>query len=116
MQAANVYNMETGYDIQSRTSPTGKTAVSIGSVAPLKYRAVYTGLANLEFNWVHTGKSTSWVFRPTLLDGKPATVRQETAQDGTNQITIELDRVMPPAGFIKTNATGASEPPPSTLT
>jgi hypothetical protein len=107
MQAANIYSIETGYDIQCFPSPTGKTAISITSRSPLKYRAAYTGLANLGFNWVHTGKSTSWVFRPTLLDGKPATVRQETAQDGTNQITIELDRVMPPAGFIKTNATGA---------
>jgi hypothetical protein len=55
--------------------------------------------------WVHTGKSMSWQFTPTILEPKEA---QYTAEmQGQEQVfRIELPQIVPAQGLIASNATG----------
>jgi hypothetical protein len=104
-----------GYDAQYRTSQYGEVTVSVRSSHPTKFRAIYAGSASLEFNWVATGKITTWMFNPSLLDPKPAEFAQNTAEDEVGQIiSVELgkeDETPPTAGFLKSGIFGAIRTP-----
>ncbi len=102
-----------GRDAQYSVGQNGKVTVNVKSVSPMKFRAVYVGVASMQFRWVSTGKSAVWQFTPTLLDPKPASFTKSTTEDGECEIvSVDLgDTVFPTAGLVKTSITGAIAAP-----
>jgi hypothetical protein len=104
-----------GYDAQYRISQFGEITVSVRSSQPTKFRAIYVGSANLEFNWVLTGMITTWKFNPSLLDPKPAEFTQTASEDGVGQIVSVVlgkeDEMPPTAGFLRPAISGAIRTP-----
>jgi hypothetical protein len=104
-----------GHDAQYRTSQFGEIIVSVRSSQPTEFRAIYAGSASLEFNWVLTGMITTWEFKPSLLDPKPAEFTQTAAEDGVGQIVSVVlgkeDEIPPTAGFLKPAISGALRTP-----
>lgn len=101
--------MISGRDAQYIVGEDGKVKVSVKSISPLKFRAVYVGSASVQFRWVSTGKSRSWQFTPTLQDPKPAQFTTSTGENGQGQVvSVEFgERIFPAAGLVKRNAMGA---------
>jgi hypothetical protein len=89
-------------------SENGVVTVSVRSVEPINPRAVYAGTANLLFRWVHTGKTTTWQFTPTLLNSTPMQFTQIKTEDGQSQITtVQFSGgLFPATGIIQSNVTG----------
>ncbi len=106
------YSMEAGKEVWYRVSENGVATVSLRSTEPMKPRAVYMGTASMQFMWVSTGKSTHWQFMPMLLNPTPAQYTQTTAEAGQSQVTdIEIPRLHPTSGLIKTNLAGEIRAP-----
>ena len=102
------YNMADGHEASYGVSQDGNTTVAVRSVKPLKFREVYVGAATLEFYWVNTGRSASWVFTPTISDPMPASHTETVAEDGKTQIiNVDLGKGMFPAsGILNTSVIG----------
>jgi hypothetical protein len=97
-------NKEAAYSV----SENGVVTVSVRSVEPINPRAVYAGTASLLFRWVHTGKTTTWQFTPTLLNSTPMQFTQIKTEDGQSQITtVQFSGgLFPATGIIQSNVTG----------
>jgi hypothetical protein len=97
-------------EVQYQIQENGNATVSVTSKIPLKPRAIYIGEAKLEFNWIHTGKTTQWQFTPTILNPKPAQY-QEQMDGKTQTINIEYSKISPASGLINTNVAGEIRAP-----
>jgi hypothetical protein len=97
-------------EVQYQIQENGDATVSVTSKTPLKPRAIYIGEAKLEFNLVHTGKTTQWQFTPTILNPKPAQY-QEQMDGQTQTINIEFGKISPASGLINTNVAGEIRAP-----
>jgi hypothetical protein len=102
----NTYSTLPGHKAQTHPALNGKTAVTLTSKSPLKIRQAHTGIANVGFTWVSSGKSTSWQFQPTLLNPKRAEYA-EAVEDQKQTVTVELSEVQPSVGFVSPRLTGA---------
>lgn len=81
------------------------TTVTVRSKTQLTPRAIYVGEATMQCMWIHTGKSTSWQFTPTILERKQAQYNVE--MQGQEQVfQIELPKIVPVSGLIANNVTG----------
>jgi hypothetical protein len=88
-----------------RLNENGTATVTVRSQTQLKPRAIYVGETTMQCMWVHTGKSTSWQFTPTILEPKEA--QYNTEMQGQEQIFhIELPQIVPAQGLIANNVTG----------
>ncbi len=91
-------NHEAWYTVSS----AGYVTVSVRSSPPLKLRAVYAGVASLEFMWISSEQGNTWHFSPTIL-GKPAVAqcRKIISEDGKSQVVdVELgDKMFPASGL-----------------
>ncbi len=98
---------------QYSISQNGNATIKIQTTTPLKIRNVYGGTASLQFQWVSTGKTTSWRFNPSILNPTPVQFTQTTFENGIGQTTtVEFgNQIFPAAGIIKPNAVGAIRAP-----
>ncbi|MGA3112789.1 MAG: hypothetical protein ABSE15_12340 [Candidatus Bathyarchaeia archaeon] len=92
------YNMAVGHEASYAVSQDANTTVAVHNSKPLKFREIYVGAASLEFGWVSTGKTSSWISSETMLDPTPAQHSETLADDGQTQIiNVELGSKMFPA-------------------
>jgi hypothetical protein len=90
--------MAVGHEASYAVSQDANTTVAVHNSKPLKFREIYVGAASLEFGWVSTGKTSSWISSETMLDPTPAQHSETLADDGQTQIiNVELGSKMFPA-------------------
>jgi hypothetical protein len=71
---------------------------------------VYVGEADMQFMWVHTGKSSNWTFIPVITDKKEAKYSQVMDEE-EHITTVELVKIAPACGVVDANASGIFHAP-----
>ena len=78
------YSLVPGLNAQYTFSSTGATEVTIRNRRPMKIRAIYDGLADLQFNWVSIDKAATWMFTPWISQPKPVQYTETIGMDGSS--------------------------------
>ncbi len=96
-------------DAEYRFTEAGNLEITFRNKPPMKFRALYTGMGVLTFQWVSTGKSASWQCKENITMPNKAEFKETSDSDGTQLITCELERDLffPFSGIVKQNMSGS---------
>ncbi|MBI3858828.1 MAG: hypothetical protein HY296_01095 [Thaumarchaeota archaeon] len=84
----------------------GKAVVRINSTGRLNHRSIQTGTAELLFHWVSNGKTSRWMFNPSIRNPTMAAFEESTGGPEGNVLSVTVGGLLPATGLLRERMVG----------